>query len=63
MVNILSFKTELGWISIVEENKRLISVSFGKQKNQGSSLAIKIFRKQIIKFCSGKIKHLSKICW
>ena len=57
MVNILSFKTELGWISIVEENKRLISVSFGKQKNQGSSLAIKIFSKQIIKFCSGKIKQ------
>jgi methylated-DNA-[protein]-cysteine S-methyltransferase len=57
MVNILSFKTELGWISIAEDNKKLISVSFGKQKNKGGSATINIFRNQIISFCLGKIKQ------
>ena len=45
MVNVMSFKSRLGWISAVEKNNQIISVSFGKSKAKGSSTELKKLQK------------------
>ena len=36
-MNILSFKTTLGWITLSEENNQISSVEFGKKKKKGKN--------------------------
>ena len=36
-MNILSFKTSFGWITLSEENNQILSVEFGKKKSKGKS--------------------------
>ena len=53
-MNILSFKTSLGWINLSEENNIIYSVKFGKKKNKGRSRYLIKLKKQILQFTQGK---------
>ena len=59
MINILSFKTVFGWITITEDNRKLLSVRFGKKKNFGKSNYLNKIKKQIIDYSSGKLKKFN----
>ena len=59
MVNVMSFKSRLGWISAVEKNNQIISVSFGKSKNKGSSTELKKLQKILSNYFSGKTKKIT----
>jgi len=56
MKNVISFKSRLGWISAVEKNQHIISVSFGKSKSKGSSTELKKLQKILSSYFSGKTK-------
>ena len=56
MINILSFKTVFGWITIIEDNHILLAVKFGKNKNFGRSNYLNKVKKQIIDYLSGQLK-------
>ena len=56
MVNVISFKSRLGWISAVEKNNQIISVSFGKSKSKGSSTELTKLQKILSNYFSGKTK-------
>ena len=58
-MNKLSFKTSIGWISIVEKNNLISSVKFGKEKNKGKNAILYKLKKQIIEFTKGKRKKFS----
>ncbi len=58
-MNILSFDTSLGWITLSEENNLINSVKFGKKKNRGKSLVLIKLKKQILEFTKGKRKKFS----
>ena len=59
MKNILSFKTKFGWITVCEKNNKILSISFGKSKNQGRSLILKKFKKNINDYFLKKTKILN----
>ena len=58
MTNILSFKSTFGWISSEEENDKILSISFGKRKNNGSSEILLKLKKVLIDYFSGKTQKL-----
>ncbi len=58
-MNILSFKTTLGWVTLSEENNQISSVEFGKKKNKGKSNLLAKLEKQILEFTKGKRKKFS----
>ena len=55
MKKIICFETSFGWINASEENQKIVSVSFGKVKEEGSSKNLKKLKKNIINYFSGKI--------
>jgi len=59
MIKVISFKTKLGWISAVEKNNQIISVSFGKSKNIGTSTELKKLQKILTNYFSGKTKKIT----
>ena len=59
MVNVMSFKSRLGWISAVEKNNQIISVSFGKSKTKGSSTELTKLQKILGNYFSGKTKKIT----
>ena len=59
MINILSFKTSLGWITLKASNQKLVSVKFGKQISQGKSKILIKAKKQIVDFSCGKLKKFN----
>ena len=59
MTNILSFKSTFGWISSEEENDKILSISFGKRKNYGSSEILVKLKKILIDYFSGKKQKLN----
>ncbi len=61
MKNVISFKSRLGWISAVEKNKHIISVSFGKSNNKGSSIELKKLQKILSSYFAGKTKRIISI--
>jgi len=58
MINKLSFKTNFGWISAEENNNKIISVSFGRIKEIGSSKKLKKLKKILNDYFLGKNKKL-----
>ena len=58
-MNILSFKTSFGWISLSEENNKISSIEFGKKQNKGTNAILEKLKKQIIEFTEGKRKKFS----
>ena len=59
MTKILSFKSTFGWISAEEENDKILSISFGKSKNYGSSEILVKLKKILIDYFSGKKQKLN----
>ena len=59
MTKILSFKSTFGWISAEEENDKILSISFGKRKNYGSSEILVKLKKILIDYFSGKKQKLN----
>ena len=53
-MNILSFNSAIGWITISEENNLITSVKFGKKKNIGKNQILNKLKKQLIEFIAGK---------
>ena len=58
MINKLSFKTNFGWISAEENNNKIISISFGRIKEIGSSKELKKLKKILNNYFLGKNKKL-----
>ena len=58
-MNILSFNSSIGWITISEENDLVTSIKFGKNKNKGKNIVLIKLKKQILEFIKGKIKKFS----
>ena len=55
-MNIISFKTALGWITVESNNDKIISIKFGKEKNIGVIKNINKFINQIKMYSFGKLK-------
>ena len=58
-MNVLSFSSSIGWITISEEKDRITSVKFGKNKNKGKNIVLIKLKKQILEFIKGKRKKFS----
>ena len=58
-MNILSFNSSIGWITISEENDLVTSIKFGKNKNKGNNIVLIKLKKQILEFIKGKRKKFS----
>ena len=56
-MNILSFKTSFGWVTLTEENNKISSVEFGRKKNKGKSNLLTNLKTQILEFTKGKRKN------
>ena len=52
MINKISIKTKLGWITAFEENNRIFRIKFGKIKKQTKSELLKSFKRNLSKFFS-----------
>ena len=50
MINKISIKTKLGWITAFEENNRIFRIKFGKIKKQTKSGLLKNFKTNLSKF-------------
>ena len=50
MINKISIKTKLGWITAFEENNRIFRIKFGKIKKQTKSVLLKNFKSNLSKF-------------
>jgi len=53
-MNILSFNSAIGWITISEKNNLITSVKFGKKKNIGKNQILIKLKKQLLEFIGGK---------
>ena len=58
-MNILSFNSSIGWITISEEKDLVTSIKFGKNKNKGKNIVLIKLKKQILEFIKGKRKKFS----
>ena len=58
-MNILSFNSSIGWITISEEKDLVTSITFGKNKNKGKNIVLIKLKKQILEFIRGKRKKFS----
>ena len=56
MVQQISIKTKLGWISCFENKGRIFKIKFGKLKKQKKSKILKLFQKNLLKFFNKKTK-------
>ena len=58
-MNILSFNTLIGWITLSEENDSIISIKFGRKKNLGKNKVLKKLKNQIIEYTLGTRKNFT----
>ena len=58
-MNILSFNSSIGWITISEDQDLVTSIKFGKKKNKGKNIVLINLKKQILEFIKGKRKKFS----
>ena len=54
MINKISFRTKIGWISAFEENGKIFKINFGRLKKNNYNLLLKKFKKKLIKFYEKK---------
>ena len=59
MVNKISFKSKFGWITVIEDKKKILSISFAKTKNVGNLIYLEKFKKKILNFFSKKTKTIN----
>ena len=58
MEKVISFKSKFGWISASEENNQILSVSFGKLQNKGTSNKLNKLKKNLNNYFSKKTKSV-----
>ena len=58
-MNILSFNSSIGWITISGDQDLVTSIKFGKNKNKGKNIVLIKLKKQILEFVKGKRKKFS----
>ena len=58
-MNSYSFKTSIGWISIISSGSKIISVKFGKKRNNKSSKFLINVSKEIKLYTLGKSKKIN----
>jgi methylated-DNA-[protein]-cysteine S-methyltransferase len=58
-MNMLSFNTLIGWITISEENDSITSIKFGRKKNVGKNKVLTKLKKQIIEYTQGERKNFT----
>ena len=54
----ISIKTKFGWISVFEENDRIVKVKFGKHKNIYTGKNLKKFKSSLNAFLNRKSKSI-----
>ena len=59
IVNILTFNTKIGWITVKEESNMIISIGFKKSKNIGNSVVLKNFKKNFKNYLLKRTKILN----
>ena len=59
MKNTISFKSKFGWISAIENNNNILSVSFAKSHNRGKSILLDKLKKNLNNFFSNKTKKIN----
>ena len=57
-MNSLSFKTNFGWVSIFEEENKIVRIRFGKSRNSSPSKNLIKLKSNIIKFFSKRSKKI-----
>ena len=58
MINQISTKTRLGWISAFENQGKIFKIKFGRLKKQTKSKTLEIFSKKLLKFFNKKIVNI-----
>ena len=58
MINQISTKTRLGWISAFENQGKIFKIKFGRLKKQTKSKTLEIFNKKLLKFFNKKIANI-----
>ena len=58
-MNMLSFNTLIGWITLSEENDSITSIKFGRKKNLGKNIVLTKLKKQIIEYTLGTRKNFT----
>ena len=58
MINQISTKTRLGWISAFENQGKIFKIKFGRLKKQTKSKTLEIFSKKLLKFFNKKIANI-----
>ena len=58
MMNQISTKTRLGWISAFENQGKIFKIKFGRLKKQTKSKTLEIFSKKLLKFFNKKITNI-----
>ena len=58
-MNILSFKSILGWITISEKNNLIISIKFEKNLNKNININLLKLKKEIEYFLNGKLRKFT----
>ena len=58
MINQISTKTRLGWISAFENQGKIFKIKFGRLKKQTKSKTLEIFTKKLLKFFNKKIANI-----
>ena len=59
MINKISFRTQIGWISVFEENGKIIKITFGRLKKNNYSLILKKFKEKLLNFYKKKINLIN----
>ena len=58
MINQISTKTRLGWVSALENQGKIFKIKFGRLKKQTKSKTLEIFSKKLLKFFNKKIANI-----
>ena len=58
MINQISTKTRLGWISAFENQGKIFKIKFGRLKKQTKSKTLEIFSKKLLMFFNKKITNI-----
>ena len=58
MINQISTKTRLGWVSAFENQGKVFKIKFGRLKKQTKSKTLEIFSKKLLKFFNKKIANI-----
>ena len=58
MINQISTKTRLGWVSAFENQGKIFKIKFGRLKKQTKSKTLEIFSKKLLKFFNKKITNI-----